>query len=150
MVHKMDLDIRNDDELLSNLRSLIDGNPTTNQLIASMPFLVPIRDDNYTLIGRSSQWRSVRDNFVKKNSSCACCGSKKMLNVHHIRPFHKEPKLELDESNLITLCEGGLGMNCHLWVGHAGRWDCWAEDVVETAAMFLKHLRNRGGASWLG
>jgi hypothetical protein len=48
------------------------------------------------------------------------------LQVHHIFPFHYcialgRPDLELDDRNLITLCEdeaGKPGQNHHLLVGH--------------------------------
>jgi 5-methylcytosine-specific restriction protein A len=41
--------------------------------------------------------------------------------VHHIRPFHTHPELELEPSNLITLCESGRrGVHCHLLFGHLG------------------------------
>ena len=31
--------------------------------------------------------------------------AKKKLNVHHVKPFHLYPQLELDENNLITVEE---------------------------------------------
>lgn len=62
---------------------------------------------------RSAQWASVRNEFVSKNPSCAACGSRKDLNVHHIKPFHSNPELELDMKNLITLCR-----EHHFRIGH--------------------------------
>lgn len=36
-------------------------------------------------------------------------------------PFHEAPELELEPSNLMTLCERKkYGINCHLLVGHLG------------------------------
>lgn len=55
---------------------------------------------------RSSKWDKVRDDFIKLNPSCAVCGSTKNLQVHHKKPFHLFPELELDVNNLVTLCEG--------------------------------------------
>lgn len=49
------------------------------------------------------------------------CGNEKNLEVHHIQPFHLQPELELDQSNLITLCEA-IGADCHLRQGHLGNW----------------------------
>lgn len=66
---------------------------------------------------RSSKWATVRKKFIQKNPVCAACGSAENLNVHHIQPFHVHPELELEESNLITLC-GPKGRNCHFLIGH--------------------------------
>jgi predicted HNH restriction endonuclease len=72
---------------------------------------------------RSSQWPKIRKNFLLKNSKCAVCNGTKKLEVHHIKPFHQAPELELDENNLITLCEDwSYGLNCHLLVGHLGNY----------------------------
>lgn len=69
---------------------------------------------------RSSSWASVRRNFVESNPDCAACGSTQNLNVHHIKPFHSHPELELDPGNLITLCR-----KHHFQVGHDpdGPWE---------------------------
>ena len=49
------------------------------------------------------------------------CGSTKDLQVHHMLPFVDDPTKELDDSNLITLCESS-GIECHLKHGHLGNW----------------------------
>lgn len=36
--------------------------------------------------------------------------------MHHLKPFHLFPKLELDPANLITLCM--TKKMCHLLIGH--------------------------------
>jgi hypothetical protein len=41
------------------------------------------------------------------------------VQVHHVRPFHLRPELELDPDNLISLCMAE-GRHCHLAVGHGG------------------------------
>lgn len=72
---------------------------------------------------RSSDWPRTRSEFLEKNPTCAVCGGSKKLNVHHILPFHLRPELELEESNLITLCERKkYGIHCHLLVGHLGNY----------------------------
>ena len=41
--------------------------------------------------------------------------------MHHIKPFHLYPQLELDPNNLITLCRSKYWrFDCHLAVGHGG------------------------------
>lgn len=71
---------------------------------------------------RSSQWRRVRDDFLR-GKSCAVCGGRRKLVAHHKVPFHLAPDLELVESNLIPLCEAKrYGINCHLLCGHVGNF----------------------------
>lgn len=64
---------------------------------------------------RSPDWPTVRARFIASdnNNQCAVCGTQSDLNVHHIVPFSSDPKLELDSTNLITLCR-----EHHLSVGH--------------------------------
>ena len=72
---------------------------------------------------RSSKWRKVRNAFKKKNPKCLCCGGKIKIEIHHILPFHSHPELELEESNLMTLCEREkYGINCHQLIGHTGNY----------------------------
>lgn len=63
---------------------------------------------------RSGSWPRVRREHLQREPACAACGRSKDLEVHHIVPFHQRPELELEESNLITLC----GDPCHLVFGH--------------------------------
>lgn len=62
---------------------------------------------------RSGKWPSVRAEYLKLHPTCEACGTDKDLNVHHIHPFHEHPELELQMSNLITLCR-----EHHLTLGH--------------------------------
>jgi hypothetical protein len=66
---------------------------------------------------RSDRWPAVRAAFIKKHPECEACGSRKNLNVHHIKPFHLNPELELDPGNLITLCR-----THHFTIGHKSNW----------------------------
>lgn len=71
---------------------------------------------------RSPFWSKARNEFLR-GKCCAVCGGRKSLIAHHEIPFHLAPDLELDESNLIPLCESGrYGMNCHLLIGHIGNF----------------------------
>ena len=70
---------------------------------------------------RSDRWPTVRKNHLKEEPKCAWCGGTASLEVHHIIPFHLDISKELDDSNLITLCEttgGDPSGNCHLKHGH--------------------------------
>jgi len=77
-------------------------------------------------IKRSPRWQSVKNQHLKNNSTCVACGKTDRIQVHHIRPFHLFPELELDPSNLITLCEkfvddnDNSNDNHHLHLGHDG------------------------------
>jgi hypothetical protein len=80
---------------------------------------------------RSSQWRKVEKDFLEKNPCCAVCGLKEKLNVHHIKPFHLYPELELDVNNLITLCMGKK--ECHLLIGHGADFKAYCDSIKKYA-----------------
>lgn len=81
---------------------------------------------------RSDKWPTVRKHHLKTQGWCMMCGSVNDLQTHHIQPFHLHPDLELDPSNLITLCET-LGIECHLRHGHLGNWKNFNSDIVKQA-----------------
>lgn len=83
---------------------------------------------------RSSEWGSVRDVHLEEFGECAACGSKKNLQVHHIKPFHLHPELELDPTNLITLCMDEW--DCHLNLGHGGSFRAYNPNIVTDATEF--------------
>ena len=90
---------------------------------------------------RSSKWPTIRKKFLVQNSKCAVCNGKDKLEVHHISPFHISPELELDPSNLITLCESKKkGLTCHLLIGHLGSYKKINKDVIEDCSIWNKKL----------
>jgi len=90
---------------------------------------------------RSPQWAGVRKQFLKWNPTCAACGSKENLEVHHVKPFHLYRDLELSPDNLITLCENGG--NCHLTFGHLKNWKSYNLAVRQHAILYLDLVRKR-------
>src|SRR5258708_4754189 len=55
---------------------------------------------------RSSEWPRVEKEHRLHEPACVACGYQGPgIQVHHVRPFHLHPNLELDPRNLITLCE---------------------------------------------
>jgi hypothetical protein len=66
---------------------------------------------------RSDRWPTVRKHHLDEEPKCQWCGGTKNLEVHHIMAFHLDPAKELDDGNLITLCENPKE-NCHLKHGH--------------------------------
>jgi hypothetical protein len=81
---------------------------------------------------RSPKWPKVQKAHLKIEPICACCkpgeNASASLQVHHKFPFHYcvalgRPDLELDQRNLITLCETTKDRPApdhHLLVGHLG------------------------------
>jgi hypothetical protein len=93
---------------------------------------------------RSGHWSTVRKEHLEKHGACALCEGKDKLNVHHIKPFHLHPELELEPSNLITLCESEKGgVNCHLFFGHLGNFKSVNETVVEDVEKWKEKVKNR-------
>ena len=93
---------------------------------------------------RSSKWPTARAAHLKDHGTCAVCNGTKNLEVHHIKPFHVDPSLELDPTNFITLCESGKnGINCHLLVGHLGNFKSVNLDVVADAAAWNTKITTR-------
>jgi len=91
---------------------------------------------------RSPEWASVRKEHLKNNPKCAICEGTKQLNVHHIKPFHLHPELELEPTNLITLCEcASYGIICHLLVGHLGDYKNINPNSVEDAKVWNTKLK---------
>ncbi len=89
------------------------------------------------LLERDPRWRALRLAFVRKNPTCRVCGRTRKLEVHHKQPFHLFPELELVESNLMTLCQGASGVNCHLIAGHGCDWSRYVKDP-ELVATFMR------------
>jgi 5-methylcytosine-specific restriction endonuclease McrA len=52
------------------------------------------------------------------------------LNVHHKKPFHLFPQLELEPTNLITLCMES-GKDCHIKLGHGDNFKAYNPNVEE-------------------
>ena len=84
-------------------------------------------------------FRSIRKAHLKENNTCAVCGRIKGLEVHHIKPVHLFPDLELDPNNLITLCAD----TCHLAFGHLFNFKSWNKDVENDAKKFNYKVKYR-------
>ena len=87
---------------------------------------------------RSPHWPKVRAAFLATHKTCAVCGANHDLEIHHCLPFHTHPELELEDSNLITLCRPH-----HQLIGHLMEWKSWNADVRDDASALLKKIRNR-------
>jgi hypothetical protein len=80
---------------------------------------------------RSDKWPTVRRHYLAEHPACAWCGStKNKRQVHHQRPFFDFPALELDHTNLLTLCEHPGKCEAHLHVGHDNSFKTYNPNVA--------------------
>lgn len=85
--------------------------------------------------------------WLKDHPTCARCGGKKSLQVHHVEPFHlhiMRPDLypvdkEMDPANWIPLCMA-KPWYCHIVAGHGGDFKMWIPTVREDCAAELKRI----------
>lgn len=87
---------------------------------------------------RSSKWPKVEKDFKEKNPNCACCGSNIRIQVHHKKPFHLDPSLELDINNLISLCMSKK--ECHLMIGHGNDFKSYNPNIERDAHTLNKDI----------
>lgn len=93
---------------------------------------------------RSGHWPTVRAAHLAKHPACEVCGGTDKLEVHHKQPFHLNPALELDPSNLITLCEANKGgINCHLFIGHLSSFKAFNPTVDRDAVAWRQKIQSR-------
>jgi 5-methylcytosine-specific restriction enzyme A len=98
-----------------------------------------VREHVVKRLTRSSGWWDVRETRITLDRGmCRACGKSKQLQVHHIKPFHIEPELELDIDNTITLC-----LRCHLFLGHLDWFKSSNPDVVADSKTMLTKIENR-------
>jgi hypothetical protein len=131
-------------DLSGLMRVSFSGPPISIQSLHEM--LAP--PEEMFAVPRNPRWRSVRNHFIEKNPTCAACGGTAELEAHHVLSFHEHPELELEESNLITLCRAPTRL-CHFLYGHSGRWDWSNRHVREDAALMLSRFRAREAATLL-
>lgn len=85
---------------------------------------------------RSPLWAGVAKAHRLLEPGCVVCGYKgSKVQVHHIKPFHLNPLLELDPHNLITLCEA-RGREHHLLLGHLDNWESYNVHIREDAKRY--------------
>lgn len=72
---------------------------------------------------RSSKWPEFRRKNIKHE--CEYCQSTFFLELHHIKPFWQFPELELDPTNVCTLCR-----KCHFLLAHFEDWASWNENII--------------------
>ncbi len=101
-----------------------------------------MEDQAFEEAPRSPHGPAARAAWLKEHPTCAACGGREFLEVHHIQPFHTHPELELDPANFITLCEHP-SHNDHIIFGHLLEWPSWNVNVRGDAAQYLEKVENR-------
>jgi hypothetical protein len=104
---------------------------------------------------RSPLWPRVEKAVLQKFSKCATCSSTATLQVHHIVPFHLchlvyRGDLELDERNLMVLCEESVNDH-HLLVGHLGDFESYnpgGRTAIEGAFIGLSAQQIKSDPTW--
>lgn len=91
---------------------------------------------------RSDKWPEVREAHLKIQPYCKCCGGKNKLQVHHLKPFHLHPELELNPKNLITLCEDSVH-NCHILFGHLRNFKSFNVNCPKDVKIWSDKVKNR-------
>lgn len=85
---------------------------------------------------RSPDWPRVAKEHLLREPACVACGYQGQgIQVHHIKPFHLSPDLELDPQNLITLCEA-KGREHHFLLGHLADWESYNPNVRHDVRRF--------------
>lgn len=132
-------------DLILNVRLSEQDIDTIIQRVKQECFTLPMEMEKPIFAARSGHWPTVRNQHLEKNPTCAVCGGEDNLQVHHIKPYHLHPELELDPNNLLTLCEPSsiLHINCHLVWGHLGNWKSFNPMVPAMALAFLTQMRHR-------
>lgn len=99
-------------------------------------------------IKRSKKWPAFRRAYLKGYHECFACGRPKTffrkLYAHHILPCYLNPKLELDQTNLIPFCR-----RCHLLFGHLSSWDRLNLGVSVDVSNFrdkIEQWKNKSGS----
>ncbi len=99
-------------------------------------------------VDRSPEWPDAARHHLQLQPTCMACRpgmhSQSKVQVHHIFPFHYcvalgRPDLELDQRNLITLCEEEAGHpaeNHHLLIGHLDDFRSSNLEVITDAQLF--------------
>jgi len=89
-------------------------------------------------VSRSSRWGYVRQGYIALYPTCAVCGTKKDIEIHHQRPYHLHPELELDSKNLISLCRRD-----HLLFGHLGNFKSFDAEIKVNARIMNDRIKSR-------
>ena len=96
--------------------------------------------DPRSMRGRHSKWPALVKRFKAEKRTCVVSGLKTTLEVHHLKPYHLFPELELEWDNLRLIARP-----FHYLFGHFCNWTDYNPDFdlqVETYREWVaKHRR---------
>lgn len=97
--------------------------------------------DSLRLFGskRDPRWAQFRREIIfQRGYKCEATGKTENIELHHCKPFHKYPELELDPDNVILLERG-----VHFDIAHLCSWRSWNKDIKEDARKLREKIANR-------
>lgn len=77
-------------------------------------------------LGRDPRWRTACKRYLVQHPKCVCCGQD-AKTVHHVKPVHVAPELEMVPENWAAVCD-----KCHFSCGHGNNWKKWNELFWQT------------------
>jgi len=80
----------------------------------------------------------VRIEHLRVEPACIVCGTRVHVEVHHVEAFHAKPELELEPSNLVTLCRRD-----HFVFGHLLDFRAWDPDVRAHVKIYRGWVEHR-------
>jgi 5-methylcytosine-specific restriction enzyme A len=98
-----------------------------------------LAESPFCAIPRASAWPHERDEYLKENPMCVCCGGR-AETVHHILPVHLYPEKELVRSNYRSVCNKHC---CHQMIGHLGDFRSWNPEFDDDAEAMRNRIKNR-------
>ena len=102
------------------------GCPDTPLLMAAKP--------------RNPAWEKESRAWLQTHNECEASGSKDNLTVHHVKPVHLYPELEMEPKNWMALCTDWMSFDLHRMVGHLGNWSHFNPHARELAASMRFHI----------
>lgn len=89
---------------------------------------------------RSRKWPKTARAHKKAFPTCEYCQGRKQLQTHHISDYSTSPELELEWSNLMTLC---MKNKCHFIEAHLQNWKSINPDIRDDCARHRVKVDNR-------
>ena len=94
-------------------------------------------------VQRSSKWNWWKKQYEKTHPKiCPICSNKK-CSLHHKESFATKPEKELDENNVVWLCDGWGTLQHHRGIGHLGSFVSLNENLDEDIKIWRKKFLTR-------